>query len=49
MMDLDNSGVDEECAMVCTDVHYEDWDEDIIVYGDQGVTTEEHDEAMYGE
>ena len=31
--------------MVCTDVHYEDWDEDIIVYSDQGVSTIEHDEA----
>ena len=49
MMDLNNSSVDEECAMMCADVHYEDWDEDIIMYGDQGVSTEEHDEAMYGE
>ena len=31
------------------DVHYEDWDEDIIMYGDQGVSTEEHDEFMYRE
>ena len=35
--------------MVCMDIHYEDWDNDIIVYGDQGVSTEEHNEAMYGE
>ena len=46
MMDLDNSSVSKECAMVCTEVHYED--EDLIVYGDQGVSTEEHDEATYG-
>ena len=40
MMDLTNTIVSEECAMVCTDVHYEDWDMDIIMYGDQGVSTE---------
>ena len=28
---------------------YEHWDEDIIVYGDQGVCTKEHNEAMYAE
>ena len=39
-MDLDNSSVCKECAMVCMDIHYEDRDEDIIVYGDQGVSTE---------
>ena len=49
MMDLDNTTVSNEYAMVCTDLHYEDWDEDIIVYSDQGVSTEEHDEAMYRE
>ena len=49
MMDLDNSSVNEECAMMCMDVHCEDGDEDIIMYGDQGVSTEEHDKAMYGE
>ena len=49
MMDLDNSSVSEECAMMCTEVHYEDGDKDLIVYGDQGVRTEEHDKAMYGE
>ena len=26
----------------------EDGDEDLIVYGDQGVSTEEHDKTMYG-
>ena len=48
MMDLDNSSVNKECAMMCMDVHCEDGDEDIIVYRDQGVSTEEHDKAMYG-
>ena len=49
LLDLDNSSVNEECAMMCTDIHSEDGDEDIIVYGDQGVSTEEHDETMYSE
>ena len=34
--------------MMCTDVHCEDGDEDLIVYGDQGVSTEEHDKTTYG-
>ena len=33
--------------MMCMDVHYEDGDEDMIMYGDQGVSTEEHNKAMY--
>ena len=49
MMDLDNTSVSKECAMVCMDVHYEDWDWDIIMYGDQGVCTKEHNEATYTE
>ena len=35
--------------MVCMDIHCEDGDEDIIMYGDQLVSTEEHNKAMYGE
>ena len=31
--------------MMCTEVQYEDGDEDLVVYGDQGVSTEEHDKA----
>ena len=49
MMDLDNTRVSKECDMVCMDIHYEDWDENIIMYGDQGVSTKEHNEAMYAE
>ena len=39
MIDLDNSSVNEECAMMCTDIHCEDGDKDIIMYRDQGVTS----------
>ena len=48
MLDLDNSSVSKECAMMCMEVQYEDGDEDLIVYGDQGVCTEEHNKATYG-
>ena len=34
--------------MMCTEVHCEDGGEDLIVYGDQGGSTEEHNKAMYG-
>ena len=30
MLDLDNSSVNKECAMMCMDVHCEDGDEDIL-------------------
>ena len=34
--------------MMCTEVQYEDGDEDLIVYGDQGVNTEELNKVTYG-
>ena len=49
MLDLDSTGVCEGCAMVCTELQYEDADEDQIVYGDQGINTEEYEKAMYGD
>ena len=51
MLDLDNVSVSEECAMMCTEVQYEDEDEneDVAVYGDQGINTEEYEKATYGE
>ena len=48
-MDFDNSSVSKECAMVCMDVHYEDSDDNIIMYSDQGASTKEHEETTYGE
>ena len=38
MMNLDNTSVCEECAMVCTEPQYEYASEDEVVYGDQGLT-----------
>ena len=49
MLDLDNISVSEEFEIMCTEVQYEDEDEDIVVYGDQGINAEEYKKAMYGE
>ena len=37
-MDLGNSSVCEECAMICTDVYSDEEYEEMVVYGDQGIT-----------
>ena len=49
MLDLDGNSVSEECAMVCTELQYEDASEDQVVYGDQGISTEEYEKATYGD
>ena len=49
MLDLENTSVSKECVMMCGEVQYEDEDEDIVVYGYQGISTEEYDKATYGE
>ena len=49
MLDLDSTSVCKECAMVFTELQYEDADEDQVVYGDQGISTEEYKKAMYGD
>ena len=49
MLDLDNISVREECAMVCTELQYEDARGDEVVYGDQGINTEEYEKATYGD
>ena len=48
MLDLDSTSVHEECAMVCTEPQYEDASEDEVVYGDQGINTEEYEKTIYG-
>ena len=35
--------------MVCTELQYEDANEDEVVYGDQGISEEEYKKAMYGD
>ena len=39
MLDLNSTSVCKECAIVCTELQYEDVDEDQVVYGDQGIST----------
>ena len=48
-MDLGNNSVCEECAMICTDVYSTDESEGMIVYGDQGISSEKYDEETYGD
>ena len=48
MLDLDSTSVSEECAMVCTELQYEDASKDEVVYSDQGINTEEYEKATYG-
>ena len=49
MLDLDSTSVSEECAMVCTELQYEDASDDKVVYGDQGLNTDEYEKATYGD
>ena len=47
MLDLDSTSVSEECAMVCTELQYEDASEEEVVYGDQGISVEEYEKGTY--
>ena len=38
MMDLGNSSVCEECAMICTDIYSDEEYDEMVVYGDQGIS-----------
>ena len=49
LMDFGKNSVCEECAMSCTDVYSDEEYEDLIVYGDQGISTKTYDEEMYGD
>ena len=49
LMDLGNTSVCEECAMTCTDVYSDEEYKEMVVYGDQGITSRKFDEDMYGE
>ena len=48
-MDLVKNSVCEECAMICTDVYGDEEYEEMVVYGDQGITSRKFDEDTYGE
>ena len=49
LMDLGDSSVCEECAMICTDIYSDEEYEEMVVYGDQGVTSRLFEEDTYGE
>ena len=49
LMDLGDNSVCKECAMVCTDVYSDEEYEEMVVYGDQGITSRKFDEDTYGE
>ena len=49
MLDLDSTSVSEECAMVRTELQYEDASKNAVVYSDQGINTEEYEKATYGD
>ena len=49
LMDFGDSSVCEECAMICTDVYSDEEYENLIVYGDQGISTKTYDEETYGD
>ena len=46
-MDFSDSSVCEECAMICTNAYSDEEYENVIVYGDQGVSTKTYDEETY--
>ena len=47
MLDLDSTSVSEDCAMVCTELQYENASKDVVVYGDQGISVEEYKKTTY--
>ena len=47
MLDLDSTSACEECVMICTELQYEDADDNQIVYGDQRINAEEYEKATY--
>ena len=49
MMDLGDSSVCEECAMICIDIYSDEEYEEMVVYGDKGISARKYDEEMYGE
>ena len=49
LMDLGNNSVCEECAMICTDAYSDEEYEEMVVCGDQGITSRKFDEDAYGE
>ena len=49
LMDLGDNSVCEECAMICTGAYSDEEYEEMVVYGDQGITSRKFDEDTYGD
>ena len=49
MMDFGDNSVCEECAMISTDIFSDEEYENLIVYGDQQISTKTYDEETYGD
>ena len=49
LMDLGNNSVCKECMMICTDAYSDEEYEEMVVYGDQGITSKKFDKEMYGD
>ena len=47
MLDLDSTSVSEECAMLCTELQYEDANKNEVLKGDQGISIEEYEKTTY--
>ena len=48
-MDFGNNSVCEECAMICTSAYSDEESENLIVYGDQEISTKTHEDETYGD
>ena len=46
-MDLGDNSVCEECAMICTDAYSDEEYGNVILYGDQGISTKTYGEETY--
>ena len=49
LMDLGDSSVCKECALICTDAYSDEEYEAMVVYGDQGITSKKFDKETYGD
>ena len=49
LMDLGDNSVCEECAIICTDAYSDEEYKEMVVYGDQGITSRKFDKDMCGD
>ena len=48
LMDLGNNSVCKECAMICTDDYSDEEYKELVVYGDQGITSKNFKKIRMG-